>query len=140
MFLLLLFPSILAVEFTQALKKREIVCYGDDVTEGQVIKGSIAGDFSEFSVKIQNPIRFKREGYLHQSQNQALQEFELISKHNHKIQICIQNLHTKDLNFKLSYTAEMLPTQDSKGSESAQLKGVELLVGKMKALIASLRV
>ena len=98
------------------MPKREIVCFGDQVTEGIIIRGEVEANFKDFSLKIdvrlnylsKNPIRFKKEGFLHQSSNELTQKFYFTSQHNHSIQMCIQNLHTFDLIFTLKYSIETI--------------------------------
>lgn len=72
MFLLILLTIINAIEFNQQLPKREIACFGDSIIGGLTVIGEVSSETKEFSIKIyviiiykKNPMRFKKEGYIH---------------------------------------------------------------------------
>ncbi|CAD8044626.1 unnamed protein product [Paramecium primaurelia] len=134
MLFLLLILQINAIEFNQSLGKREITCFGDSLTEGLTVIGEISSTIKDFSIKIYNPMRFKKEGYLHQSQNELIQKFKFKVKYNHNIQICIQNLSTSTILYSLKYYQDdeeqsyKIDTQ----LPMTQLQPIENLMAQMK--------
>lgn len=80
----------------------------------------------------QNPIRFKKEGFLHQSSNELSQKFHFTSEHNHSIQMCIQNLHTFDLIFTLKYSIETIV------DKTQMNKPLEIVLAKMRGYLPSI--
>ncbi|CAD8061422.1 unnamed protein product [Paramecium sonneborni] len=134
MLFLLLILQINAIEFNQSLGKREITCFGDSLTEGLTVIGEISSTIKDFSIKIYNPMRFKKEGYLHQSQNEQIQQFKFKVKYNHNIQICIQNLSTSTILYTLKYNQDNEEQSDKIDTQlpMTQLKPIENLMTQMK--------
>ncbi|CAK75088.1 unnamed protein product (macronuclear) [Paramecium tetraurelia] len=134
MLFLLLILQINAIEFNQSLGKREITCFGDSLTEGLTVIGEISSTIKDFSIKIYNPMRFKKEGYLHQSQNELIQQFKFKVKYNHNIQICIQNLSTSTILYSLKYSQDNEEQSQKIDTQlpMTQLQPVENLMAQMK--------
>ncbi|CAD8132921.1 unnamed protein product [Paramecium octaurelia] len=134
MLFLLLILQINAIEFNQSLGKREITCFGDSLTEGLTVIGEISSTIKDFSIKIYNPMRFKKEGYLHQSQNELIQQFKFKVKYNHNIQICIQNLSTSTILYSLKYSQDNEEQSQKIDTQlpMTQLQPIENLMAQMK--------